>query len=100
MIGDISRSAANDASVCAKTTPGNHLMDVSTSVAADDTPQAQTGEEEERLLRRALESGAATNSISEIVRLLGCSEGRALTLRRQIAATNPQLLLATHRGVG
>jgi hypothetical protein len=100
MIGDISRSAANDASVCAKTTPGNHLMDVSTSVAADDTPRAQTGEEEERLLRRALESGAATNSISEIVRLLGCSEGRALTLRRQIAATNPQLLLANQRRVG
>ncbi|WP_321845024.1 hypothetical protein [Paraburkholderia bannensis] len=100
MIGDISRSAANDASVCVKAASGNHLMDVSTSIAAADTPRPRTGEEEESLLRHALESGAATNSISEIVRLLGCSEGRALTLRRQIAATNPQLLLANHRVVG
>lgn len=100
MIGDMSRSAANDASVCAKAAPGNRLMDVSTSVAAADTSHTRTSDEEERLLRHALESGAATSSISEIVRLLGCSEGRALTLRRQIAATNPQLLLANRRGVG
>jgi hypothetical protein len=60
----------------------------------------RTEREEEDLLRDALESGTATNSISEIVKLLGCSEGRALTLRRQIAATNPQLLLANRRAVG
>lgn len=50
--------------------------------------------DEETRLREALRAGMATSSISGIVRLLGCTEGRALALRRQIAATSPQLLVA------
>ncbi|MCX5544683.1 hypothetical protein M3A49_35350 [Paraburkholderia sp. CNPSo 3076] len=49
--------------------------------------------DEETLLREALAAGAATNSIADIVRVLGCSESRALALRRVIATTSPRLLM-------
>jgi hypothetical protein len=102
MIYNVSQPAANDSELCADTMEtGKPHADVDGAPSAMNTSKlARSDEEEEKVLRDALESGAATNSISEIVRLLGCSEGRALTLRRQIAATNPQLLLATHRAVG
>ena len=53
--------------------------------------------DDEVMLRKALEAGLATNSIADITRVLRCSEGRALALRRKIAATSPQLLVV-HTG--
>jgi len=53
----------------------------------------RTDESDEDLLRKALEAAIATNSVADIARVLGCSEGRALALRRKIATTSPQLLM-------
>ncbi|WP_322048705.1 hypothetical protein [Paraburkholderia sp. J67] len=104
MIRDVSQPAANDPEACAKVSAVDAAHGVTPSApATSSSSEARTvwtEKEQEDLLRDALESGTATNSISEIVRLLGCSEGRALTLRRQIAATNPQLLLANRQVVG
>ncbi|MEW6342951.1 MAG: hypothetical protein AB1704_20010 [Pseudomonadota bacterium] len=58
-----------------------------------DIVHARTDADDETLLRQALAAGIATNSIADIIRVIGCSEGRALALRRQIATTNPQLLM-------
>lgn len=57
-------------------------------------------QDEESRLRHALAVGEATGAISEIVELLGCTEGRALALRRYIAVTDPRLLLAQKRLAG
>jgi hypothetical protein len=100
VICDLSQPAANDPEARANVPEDDHLIGAITLAAAAGGSVVRTEREEEDLLRDALESGTATNSISEIVKLLGCSEGRALTLRRQIAATNPQLLLANRRAVG
>ena len=48
---------------------------------------------DEIMLRQALKAGIATTAIADITRVLRCSEGRALALRRKIAATSPQLLV-------
>ncbi|MBN3853394.1 hypothetical protein G3N59_08405 [Paraburkholderia sp. Ac-20340] len=100
MIYTMSQPAANDSEPMNNAAQTRIPHAETASSAMSNSTLMRSDEEEERVLRDALESGAATNSISEIVRLLGCSEGRALTLRRQIAATSPQLLLATHRAVG
>jgi hypothetical protein len=60
----------------------------------DANQESAEGDDEARL-REALEAGIATNSIADITRMLRCSEGQALALRRKIAATSPQLLVAS-----
>ncbi|MEI7297064.1 hypothetical protein WCQ02_33465 [Paraburkholderia tropica] len=82
--------AANDPS----TSAGFEVME-NIEAQTNRAPDAWSRMDEEARLRAALRTGMATSSISEIVRLLGCTEGRALALRRQIAATSPQLLVAS-----
>ncbi len=88
--------AANDSDGRAHVQEGNDLNPVSelaSSAEVIGVGHARPEVDEETLLREALEAGAATNSIADIVRVLGCSESRALALRRQIATTSPQLLM-------
>jgi hypothetical protein len=63
-----------------------------------DSDAERAEEDDEARLREALEAGIATNSIADITRVLQCSDGRALALRRKIAVTSPQLLVVGSTG--
>ena len=93
---NVSHPAANDSDGRVHVQEGDDLNPVSEVVSTAEVigvGHARSEADEETLLREALEAGYATNSIADIVRVLGCSESRALALRRQIATTSPQLLM-------
>ncbi|HKR43338.1 MAG TPA: hypothetical protein VJU59_27255 [Paraburkholderia sp.] len=92
----VKQQAANDSDVRANSTKATDPELRAESASMTELIEAgheRTEADEETLLREALAAGAATNSIADIVRVLGCSESRALALRRVIATTSPRLLM-------
>lgn len=90
---EMNRPSANDAWLC----EGAATSGPKPATSASGALSSETEGDQEARLCRALAARQTSGSISEIVRLLGCTEGRALALRRQIAVTNPELLVFGQR---
>jgi hypothetical protein len=85
----VERDASEESAEIPRIAAPQVIVEVATVAASTERSEA----EDEARLRIALSAGSATNSIADITRVLQCSEGRALALRRKIAVTNPRLLI-------